>query len=406
MNFDLDVSIPALTVFLQGILSFFSPCILPIIPLYMGYLSGGERNEDGSFKQKKILINTLFFIVGVSFAFFLLGISFSAVGQFFTQNQMLFSKIGGIIVILLGFMQLGIFDKPFGGREFKLPFNISKISMNPITALVMGFTFSFAWTPCVGPALSTVLIMVASANSTASGLMLIAVYTLGFTLPFLFVGIFTSACLNFFKKYNKIVSYTVKVGAVLIILMGLMMFTGTMNSITGYLSSFGAVDSTETQEESSDDESDDKNSVAAIDFTLLDQNGNTVSLSDFEGKVIFLNFWATWCSPCVSEMPDIQLLYENYGYNEEDVVILGVALPNDEYSYTNEGSSAYVAEFLGENGYTYPTIMDINGELTASYGISAYPTTFMINANGDVYGYLTGSITYDIMVSIIEQTKE
>ncbi len=128
MGFDLELSIPTITVFLQGILSFFSPCVVPIIPLYMGYLSGGTLTYDDAgqphYNQKVVLRNTLFFIIGVSFAFFLLGLGFSTLGQFFNSNQMLFARIGGVFIILLGFVQLGIFDKPFKGKEFKLPIKI------------------------------------------------------------------------------------------------------------------------------------------------------------------------------------------------------------------------------------------------------------------------------------------
>ena len=242
MGFNLEVSIPAMTVFLQGILSFFSPCVLPIIPLYMGYLSGGAYtiNENGEqiFEQKKVFTNTIFFIFGVSFAFFILGLGFSALGSFFTSNQLWFSRIGGIIIILLGLMQLGLFEKLFTSKEYHLPIKISSLKMNPFIALVMGFTFSFAWTPCVGPALSTVLIMISSTNSTTQGMLLMGVYTIGFILPFLFLGIFTTKCLNLIKKHRGIVTYTIKIGAVIMILMGIMMLTGLMNKISGYLSAF------------------------------------------------------------------------------------------------------------------------------------------------------------------------
>ncbi len=425
MGFDLNVSIPAVAVFLQGILSFFSPCVLPIIPLYMSYLSGGSTGTDENgfpiYNQKRILMNTLFFIVGVSFAFFLLGLSVSALGQFFTQNQLIFSRIGGILIVFFGLMQLGLFDKPFHGREFKLPIQIDVVKMNPFTALLMGFTFSFAWTPCVGPALSTVLIMISSASSQATGVLLMGVYTLGFTLPFLIVGLFTTRCLKFFSTHANIVKYTVKVGAAIMILMGLMMFTGSMNGVTSYLSSLGtnvsyeetteeesASDEETTEEESiSDEETAEEESevVPAPDFELLDQYGNVHTLADYEGKVIFLNFWATWCYYCVEEMPDIQTLYESYGYNEEDVIILGVAMPNDENSSSSEGSVAYVSEFLDENGFTYPTLMDMDGSLASEYWISSYPTTFMIDADGNIYGYVSGMLSYDIMESIVEQTK-
>ncbi len=436
MGFDLDLTIPAFTVFLQGILSFLSPCVLPIIPLYMGYLSGGtiSVNEDGTknYSQRKVILNTLFFIIGVSFAFFLLGLGFSTAGKFFTDNQMLFSRIGGILVILLGLVQLGIFDKPFSGKEFKLPIKINALNMNPLTALLMGFVFSFAWTPCVGPALSTVLIMVSSANSSTTGLLLMGVYTIGFTLPFMLVGIFTTQCLNFFKKHKSVVAYTAKIGGILMILMGAMMFTGIMNSITGYLSTFnGVVPNVEnTQTENNEQEpnepstptekpepttqpiatpepTDEPDAIPAIDFELQDQFGNTHKLSDYKGKVVFLNFWATWCPPCREEMPDIQKLYEDYGLNEEDVIILGVASPkSDTNIYTQEQDADYVISFLEENNYTYPTIMDTTGELFYGYGISAMPTTFMIDVDGNVFGYLPGMMTYDIMENIITQTQE
>lgn len=111
--------------------------------------------------------------------------------------------------------------------------------MSPITAFIMGFAFSFAWTPCVGPALTSVLLMAGSAESGAKGFLLIGVYTIGFILPFLLAGIFTARLLDLFKKHMKIVRYTVKIGGVLMVLMGLLMFTGKMNDITGYLSSAG-----------------------------------------------------------------------------------------------------------------------------------------------------------------------
>ncbi len=424
MGFDLDVSIPAFTVFIQGILSFLSPCILPIIPLYMGYLSGGtmsvDENGERKYNQKKVIINTIFFIIGVSFAFFILGLGFSAAGQFFTDNQMIFSRVGGIIVIMLGFMQLGIFDKPFKGKEFKLPIKINTLKMNPITALIMGFVFSFAWTPCVGPALSTVLIMISSANSTSLGIILMGVYTLGFTIPFLIVGIFTTQCLNFFKKHTAVVKYTVKIGGVLMILMGIMMFTGIMNSITGYLSQIDGVIPNASTSESVDSEytssiensekpnenEEDITVVPSIDFELQDQFGNTHNLSDYKGKVVFLNFWATWCPPCKEEMPDIQKLYENYGYNEDDVIILGIASPSSEENpFTSETDETGVISFLEENNYTYPVVLDSSGTLEREYGISAYPTTFMIDVDGNVFGYLPGMMTYEIMESIITQTQ-
>ena len=138
MGFQIDVNVPAITVFLQGILSFFSPCVLPLIPLYIGYLSGGtgKRGEDGKmyYDQKKVMVHTFCFVIGVSFAFFLLGLGVSTLGSFFTKNQTLFSRGGGILVILIGLYQLGLFGtSEVLSRERRLPFSINVLAMSPVT---------------------------------------------------------------------------------------------------------------------------------------------------------------------------------------------------------------------------------------------------------------------------------
>lgn len=420
MNFSLDVSVPALTVFFQGLLSFFSPCVLPLIPLYIGYLSGGtgKRGADGKihYQKSKVMIHTLCFVIGVSFAFFALGLGVSALGSFLNKNQMLFARIGGVIIVLFGFYQLGVFgNSRVLGKERGLPFHLDKLAMSPLTALIMGFTFSFAWTPCVGPALTSVLLMAASANTKVMGFMLIGVYTVGFVLPFLAVGLFTTTLLEFFKSHMNVVKYTVKVGGALMILMGVLMFTGQMNAFTGYLSggTNANLESQEETEKESEDASEDKEEnkeeesketvVPAIDFTLKDQFGNEHTLSDYKGKTVFLNFWATWCGPCRSEMPDIQKLYETYETEGDNaVIILGVAAPG----LGQEKDEAGIKAFLDESGYTYPTLMDTTGDLFSEYGISSFPTTFMIDREGNVFGYVSGALNEDMMKNIIEQTLE
>lgn len=438
MGLSLDAGVPAITVFVQGLLSFFSPCVFPMVPLYIGYLAGGAQSveADGTvrYRRGKVLINTFCFVLGVSFAFAVLGMGFTAVGRFFAGNRALFAAIGGVIIILFGLYQLGVFGSGVLGKERRLPFHLEKltgVAMSPWVALLFGFVFSFAWSPCVGPVLASVLLMASSAQSAAAGFGLIGVYTLGFVLPFLALGLFTGGLLNLFKRHQKVVRYTVKIGGVLLILMGIMMITGWMNGITGYLSSFGggappssasssqtgetpegtagdpasaaqgdAASSAETPDESS-------SASAAPAFDLVDQNGVRHQLEDYRGKVVFLNFWATWCGPCQNEMPDIQALYERYGYNEGDVVVLGVANPRTGDSPGNADVPQEAVEaFLSSNGYTYPVLMDTTGEVFRNYLVSAFPTTFMIDRQGNVYGYISGMLTADIMENIVRQTLE
>ena len=457
-------SASVITVFLQGLLSFFSPCVLPLLPVYIGYLSGGTltADPDGTkhYDCGRLIINTIFYVFGIGFAFFLLGLGMRAIGRFFAGNQLLFARIGGVIVVLFGLYQLGLFGPSMTlSRERRLPVRIDQLAMSPLTALLMGFVFSFAWTPCVGPVLSGVLLMAASAGSSAAGFLYIAVYTLGFAIPFLLTGLFAGTLLNYFQKHRNIVRYTEKIGGILLVFMGILMLSGQMNHLSGYLSQISGqtevsntmqseapgstvtsedggdtaaapdsvsananADSTEPQTASSvsaaesaadpgsntgsgsDSESANAaDTVPAPDFILTDQYGKTHRLSDYRGKIVFLNFWATWCPPCRAEMPDIQKLYEEtLADPDSDLVILGVAFPSEG----QEKDEAGIAAFLEENGYTYPTVMDTGATLAPQYYITAFPTTFMIDRAGNVFGYLPGSMNRETMDYIIQQTRE
>lgn len=391
--FNLDVGhISFLLVFAEGILSFFSPCVIPLLPLYISYLAGNAQilQADGSFtyKRKTILGYTVCFIVGILAAIFLLGLSFSAIGRFFGEHQTLFSRIGGLVIIILGLIQVGFLNFNWLNREHRLKLPVNAQKMTPLTALVMGFTFSFAWTPCVGPALSSVLIMASAAKTAFLAGLLISCYALGFVLPFLALGLFTAQVLNFLKSNNHLLGYTIKAGGIILLVMGLMVFTGWNNSLTGYLSDTKAPETEQQQK--------------AIDFTLYDQYGNEHTLSDYQGKVVFLNFWATWCGPCRMEMPYIEELYQEYGENNGDVVFLAVARPN----IGQEKDIAGISEFLTENGYHYPTVFDESGEFFARYGIRSFPTTFMIDKEGCLYGYVEGALSKEIMLDIIKQTQD
>lgn len=425
-------SIGFFIVFIEGILSFFSPCVIPLIPVYMSYLAGNGKqiNNKGEiiYERKKVFMHTVFFVFGISFAFFILGMSFSTLGNFFQGNKSIFTRIGGIVIIILGLFQVGILDFEFLQREKKFHLDLSKKSVNPLAAFFMGFTFSFAWTPCVGPALSSVLILASSAKSSLTGNMLVVLYAIGFIIPFLLLGLFTTQVLNFLKRHQKLLKYTVKAGGILLIIIGAMTFTGWMNNISGYLSSFdppsyienikdennSQISKDENTEESSDnidseiseEETEEKTDITpAMDFTLTDQYGNEHTLSHYKGKVVFLNFWATWCPPCKKEMPHIEELYKEYNENSDDIVILGVVNPKSkEYPRNQDVEKDEIISYLNENDYTFPTVFDNTGEVFSKYHISAFPTTFMIDKEGNIFGYVPGMLTQDMMKNIIQQT--
>ena len=412
-GFDLSVSVSLVTVFVQGILSFFSPCVLPLLPLYLGYLSGSMGDTQGAPTSRvKTLVNTLFFVIGISAAFFLLALGMTALGQALHQYQKIIIQVGGILIIAFGLFQLGVFRPMALEQDRRIRFPLQKLAMSPLVALVFGFTFSFAWTPCVGPALASVLLMAGSADTALQGFALIGLYTLGFVLPFLAVALFAGGLLKLFQKHRNVVRYTVKVGGALLVVIGLLMVTGWMDTLSGSLAGSDpqatpTVQVTQQPEvtdtpEATDAPKESQAPIPALDFTLTDQFGNTHTLDQYKGKTILLNFWATWCGPCRSEMPDLQAVYEDYGNNEKDLVVLGVAAPN----LGQEGSAEDITAFLEENGYTYPTLMNEDASLFYSYGISSFPTTFMIDKNGNVYGYIMGAQSREVFDDIIQQTMD
>ena len=135
------------------------------------------------------------------------------------------------------------------------------------------------------------------------------------------------------------------------------------------------------------------NSAKAPDFNLKDQYGVVHSLENYKGKVIFLNFWATWCPPCKKEMPDVESIYKEYEENKKDVVILGV----------NSEKENEVKKFLKDKGYTFPTVIDENSEVMRKYFIQAFPTSFVIDKEGNVYGYVMGGLTKEQIKQVIEE---
>ena len=387
-------SIPLITAFVQGALSFFSPCVLPLLPVYLSYLAGGslKTDEDGQmmWPRKRVLLNTLFFVLGISFTLIMLGAAFSSLGQFFRRYKTAVNLVCGALVILFGLLQLGLIGrKSFLQRDYRLPIRAEKLKMNPLVAMLMGLCFSFSWTPCIGPVLSGILMTAAAAESRGRGILLMAGYIVGFVLPFLAVGLFTGAVLSFFRRHRGVVRWTSIVSGVLMIAMGALIMTGTMSRWSSLIAAASA--------EEAEDETE---AVIAPDFTLQDQYGNSHTLSDYKGKVVFMNFWTTWCPYCIQEMPEIEEVYHELGENSQDVVILGMCAPGTH----DTADEAGVISFIEENGWTYPMLMDTTGEIFRTYGVGSFPTTWLIQSDGNIRGYLFGAMSKDDMLYLIETT--
>lgn len=411
----LGTNINFLMVFIEGVVSFFSPCVLPLIPLYMGYLAGGASIEDGTESEKKkrrktIFIHTMFFVLGISVAFFLLGLGFSSIGSLIRSKGDLFAKISGLIIIVLGLKQMGLLKIKFLERNVSLNKKVNTKNMNPIAAFIMGFGFSFAWTPCVGPALASVLLLASNSKSVLEGNLYVLLYSVGFLIPFLILGLFTGEALNFLKRKQNIMGKIVKIGGAILVIMGLLLFSGTFGKFESLFNPSGSTSSQKTEEssnktstESKEEKKEENKPQKMTTIELKDQNGNLINIEkDFKGKVVFLNFFATWCPPCIEEMPDIQKLYEDNGFNKKDVVIIGVAGPG----IGREVDEAGVKKFLTEHKIEYPVLMDHSGKIFEDYRVYSLPTTYMIDKDSYVYGYITGGMNRDVMDSAIKETLE
>ena len=379
-------------VFIEGLLSFFSPCVLPIIPVYISILSNSSQdilnNED--FKSSSLLKNTIFFTLGICTTFFLLGMTIGTFSQFFIDNKNLLMLIGGVLIIFMGIFYMELINIPLLQRDKRL--NMKVKDMNILTSYLLGFTFSFGWTPCIGPMLASVIIMASGSESLLAGNLLVGIYSIGFILPFIIVAIFYKKLFEKFNNTKKYLPILKKIGGIILIISGLIMIYNGLDKRNTTIEN----EATNKVEQSQED-----GKIKALDFTLYDQYGNTHTLSEYKGKTVFLNIWATWCPPCKQEMPYIEELYKEYNLNKEDVVILGLASPY----FGKEGSKEDIKEFLNSNKYTFPVVFDENADLIYSYGIQAFPTTFVIDKEGYIAQYVPGGMTKEIMKTLIESVK-
>lgn len=223
------------SVFLAGLLSFFSPCILPLLPVFVAQLSGVTPGSDAkAVKLGRVQIhphligNTLFFILGISFVFVLLGFGAGAIGN--VINTSWFIIICGAIVVVFGIFQTGVFNLLFMQREKRL--SISTNGKKGFTsAFVLGFTFSFGWSPCIGPILAAVLSLSASEGSSLQGGGYMLIYALGLAIPFLILSFFSDLLVGRLRALNKHMPKLKVISGILLIVMGVLLMTNNLNSI-------------------------------------------------------------------------------------------------------------------------------------------------------------------------------
>ncbi len=233
----IDASLlPAMFVaLLAGLLSFLSPCVLPIVPPYLAYMGGismADMRRDGR-AGRRAIVPALFFVIGLSTVFLFLGFTASAIGTFFLRNQGLFARISGLAVIVFGLHFLGVFRIPILDREARL--DAGDRGGSAIGAYVLGLAFAFGWTPCIGPQLGAILSLAATEASVARGTLLLGVYAVGLGVPFLLAAVFIQRSMGLMNRIKPHMGKIEKAMGLLLLIVGVALLTGAFSSFSWWL---------------------------------------------------------------------------------------------------------------------------------------------------------------------------
>jgi len=227
-----------LIAFIAGILTFFSPCILPLIPSYLCYITGFSADELKQRDNRKVimssLLNSCFFVVGFSFVFISLGISASLLGRFLVQIADLLRLIGGLVIIFFGLIISGIFKFSFMNIEKR--FTIRNKPLGYAGAVLVGMAFSFGWVPCVGPILSSILVAAGTSHNIAEGIVLLAAYSLGLGIPIMITSVAFNYSLTFIGRISNYVGLISKISGILLIILGLLVMGDSLNYLMRIIS--------------------------------------------------------------------------------------------------------------------------------------------------------------------------
>ncbi|MDR2018261.1 MAG: cytochrome c biogenesis protein CcdA [Syntrophobacterales bacterium] len=229
--------------FVSGLLSFFSPCVLPLVPSYLIFISGisfdNYISPDAAKYRKTVLFHSIAFILGFSLVFVSFGFSSSFIGSFFFDYQRYIIRFGGLVLIAMGLIYLRVIKAPFLNQEKVIHLNKKPIGF--AGSFIVGITFSLGWTPCVGPALSSILIIASTSENVFKGICLLSLYSLGLAIPFVVSALFFDRLFSFLKRYGHMVKYSMTALGALLIVIGILLVTNYYTLVTeklGYILTF------------------------------------------------------------------------------------------------------------------------------------------------------------------------
>ncbi len=230
------IDMNGIAAFISGLLSFFTPCILPLVPSYIIYISGitvSDMSSPAAGHRKRVFLHSLCFILGFSFVFVALGASSSLIGTVLSHYQTYIIRIGGAVLIILGLFYLDIVKIPFFTRQYMVQLEQKPIGL--FGSIAVGITFSLGWTPCVSPALSSILIVASLSGRASQGVYLLSLYSLGLAIPFLISSLLFDRLFHLLKKYGFVARYAARLLGILLIILGVIMISSYYTALNMWL---------------------------------------------------------------------------------------------------------------------------------------------------------------------------
>jgi cytochrome c-type biogenesis protein len=377
--------------FVAGLASFLTPCVLPLVPGYISLISGVSidhlKTEQGSVSsiRRAVILNSLAFNAGLSLIFVSIGAAAGWAGASITSNPWV-RIIGGVIIILFGIHLTGLFTIRSLYKDTR--FFSSDKPTGMLGSFTLGMAFAAGWTPCIGPILGMILGLAATSGGWKSGFILLAFYSAGLAIPFLLTGLGINQFLSFYKHFRRHLHKVEVVSGIILIFIGFMIafnYTASLPSsrLARVLPNFEAWVGRVMKVDTSTNATSPNAAIAlapAPDVQMNSLTGDPIRLSDLKGKVVILNFWATWCVPCLEEIPAFNDLYREL--KDKGIEIVGLSWndsPEQIVEFEKDIPIDYKITFGGE-------------ELQSKFGgVPSLPTTYIIDKNGFIREKITGA---------------
>ncbi len=372
--------------FVAGILSFLSPCVLPLVPGYISLMSGVsidrlKEGRSGGTARRAVILNSLAFNAGLSAIFLALGTTAGLIGASIISNPWV-RGIGGVIIILFGLQLIGWLKISTLYKDTR--FFSNEKPRGPLGSFTLGIAFAAGWTPCIGPILGGILGLAAASGGWRSGLLLSAFYSAGLAIPFLVTGLGINQFLAFYGKFRKHLHKVEVVSGVVLIIVGLLVMTGqstllTSSKLAAWLPNAEAWIKVKPAAPVTTANSQFQ---PAPDVELQTLAGQPFRLTDLRGRVVLLNFWATWCVPCRAEIPEFNAMQREL--NPRGLEVVGVS--------TSPGDTVEaIRDFQKDLKQEY-TVLRGPEEVGEKFGNGpGLPVTYLIDRDGRIRQKIVGA---------------